>query len=91
MLIDVRSEGEHAASSIPGAVNVPLDRLRDHHRELGDAPLVVHCQVGQRGHTAARLLEQLGHDVRNLDGGYLTWHAGTTAGSTAPHPEGAAR
>ena len=91
ILVDVRSEGEHAASSIPGAVNIPLDQLRERHRELGDAPLVVHCQVGQRGHTAARLLEQLGHDVRNLDGGYLTWHAGTTARSAALRPEGAAR
>ncbi|OUE27440.1 hypothetical protein CMMCA001_03255 [Clavibacter michiganensis subsp. michiganensis] len=39
----------------------------------------MHCQVGQRGHTAARLLTQLGHDVRNLDGGWLTWQAGTAS------------
>ena len=28
---------------------------------------------------AARLLTQLGYDVRNLDGGYLTWRDGTLA------------
>jgi rhodanese-related sulfurtransferase len=81
-LIDVRSAVEFAAGSIPGAVNVPLDTLREHHSELPAGPIVVHCQVGQRGHTAARLLTQLGHDTTNLDGGYLTWTAGTT--STAP-------
>jgi NADPH-dependent 2,4-dienoyl-CoA reductase/sulfur reductase-like enzyme/rhodanese-related sulfurtransferase len=90
-LVDVRSAGEHAAGSIPGSVNLPLDALRARHHELGDAPLVVHCQVGQRGHTASRLLEQLGHEVVNLDGGYLTWHAGTTATTATLRPEGALR
>ncbi|MGW8429674.1 FAD-dependent oxidoreductase [Curtobacterium citreum] len=79
VLVDVRSPAEHAAGAIPGAVNVPLDELRTRHGELPVGPVVVHCQVGQRGHTAARLLMQLGHDVRNLDGGYKTWAAGTAA------------
>lgn len=81
-LIDVRSPGEHAAGGIPGSRNLPLDELRTRHAELpAGQPVVVHCQVGQRGHTAARLLGQLGYDVHNLDGGYLTWSAGTAAGS----------
>lgn len=79
VLVDVRSPAEHAAGAIPGAMNIPLDELRARHGELPDGPVVVHCQVGQRGHTAARLLTQLGHDVRNLDGGYKTWMAGTNA------------
>ncbi len=81
-LIDVRSPAEHASRSIPGAVNIPLDELRARQSELPDGPLIVHCQVGQRGHTAARLLTQLGRDVANLDGGYLTWIAGTTSTPT---------
>jgi len=76
VLVDVRNPGEFEAGSIPGAINVPLDQLRDRLAELGDAPLIVHCQVGQRGHTAARILTQHGFDVRNLDGGYRTWLAG---------------
>ncbi|MCF4122406.1 FAD-dependent oxidoreductase [Antribacter sp. KLBMP9083] len=81
-LIDVRSPGEHAAGGIPGSRNLPLDELRTRHAELpARQPVVVHCQVGQRGHTAARLLGQLGYDVHNLDGGYLTWSAGTAARS----------
>lgn len=79
ILVDVRTPTENAAGSIPGAINLPLDEIRTRHRELGDRPIVVHCQVGQRGHAAARLLAQLGHDVRNLDGGYRTWAAGTAA------------
>jgi rhodanese-related sulfurtransferase len=41
--------------------------------------------VGQRGHTAAALLGQLGFDAVNLDGGYLTWRAGSRA-LTSPRP-----
>lgn len=79
VLVDVRTAGEFAAGRIPGSINVPLDELRDRVGELPDAPLIVHCQVGQRGHTAARLLTQLGRDVVNLDGGYRTWSAGAAA------------
>ncbi|WBM79491.1 FAD-dependent oxidoreductase [Cryobacterium breve] len=83
-LVDVRTAGEFAAGSIPGAVNVPLDELRDRFGDLPTGPLVVHCQVGQRGHTAARLLSQLGREVRNLDGGYKTWAAGAAALAASP-------
>lgn len=77
VLVDVRTPAEFARGAMPGAVNLPLDELRDRLPELPDAPFIVHCQVGQRGHTAARLLTQHGRDVRNLDGGYKTWVAGT--------------
>ena len=77
VLVDVRSAGEFAAGSIPGALNVSLDELRARLADLPRVPLIVHCQVGQRGHTAARILTQHGFDVRNLDGGYRTWLAGT--------------
>ena len=79
ILVDVRSAAEFDAGAIPGAINIPLDELRARLPELRPAPLVVHCQVGQRGHTAARLLRQHGFDVRNLDGGYATWRAGTAS------------
>ncbi|GAB2495070.1 CoA-disulfide reductase [Promicromonospora xylanilytica] len=88
-LVDVRTPAEHARGTVEPVVdgapstarNVPLDELRARaHDEIrADAPVVVHCQVGQRGHTAARLLTQLGYDVRNLDGGYLTWRDATRA------------
>lgn len=83
-LVDVRATAEHEAGSIPGAISLPLDDLRSRRVELPAGQIVVHCQVGQRGHTAARLLTQLGHDVRNLDGGWLTWRAGTATRRPTP-------
>ncbi|HEX6955062.1 MAG TPA: rhodanese-like domain-containing protein, partial [Agromyces sp.] len=62
-----------------GSLRIPLDELRDRLGELPAGRIVVHCKVGQRGHTAVRLLAQHGRDAVNLDGGYLTWKAGTDA------------
>lgn len=78
-VVDVRTTAEHAAGAILGSVNISVDELRERFGELPEGELIVHCQVGQRGHTAARLLAQLGRPARNLDGGYLTWAAGTRA------------
>ncbi len=80
-LVDVRTAEEHANGAIPGSVNVPIDSLRDQLDELGSGPLVVYCEVGQRGHTATALMQELGIRARNLDGGYRTWSAATRARS----------
>ncbi|MGV1005077.1 MAG: FAD-dependent oxidoreductase [Candidatus Nanopelagicales bacterium] len=81
LLVDVRSAGEHAHGAIEASLNLPLDHLRERHTEIPridgtPAPVAVYCQVGQRGHNAARLLTQLGYDVVNLDGGWLTYSLG---------------
>lgn len=74
-LVDVRTPEEHADGAIAGSINIPIDSLRDRLDVLGVGPVVVYCEVGQRGHTAAALLQELGIRVRNLDGGYRTWAA----------------
>lgn len=78
ILVDIRDPHELEQGAIPGSINIPLNELRGRVGEL-TSPVIVHCQVGQRGHTAARLLTQLGVPVVNLDGGYLTWLAGQRA------------
>ncbi len=74
-LVDVRTEGEFARGTIPGAVNIPVDDLRGRMDELADQKVLAFCRVGQRGHVAVSLLENLGVEAANLDGGYLTWSA----------------
>ena len=72
-LIDVRTEGEFERGSIPGAINIPVDEIRERQSEIANKNLLVTCQVGQRGHTASLLLKELGFNAVNLDGGYLLW------------------
>jgi NADPH-dependent 2,4-dienoyl-CoA reductase/sulfur reductase-like enzyme/rhodanese-related sulfurtransferase len=72
-IIDVRTEGEFERGAIPGAINIPVDEIRERYSEITNKNLLVSCQVGQRGHTASRLLQELGFNVVNLDGGYLLW------------------
>ncbi|WP_432558435.1 FAD-dependent oxidoreductase [Granulicoccus sp. GXG6511] len=76
-LIDVRTPGEFAAGAIPGAINIPVDDLRERLDELPEGELLVHCAVGIRGHIATRLLAAHGREARNLSGGYRTWVSGT--------------
>ncbi|WP_337177246.1 FAD-dependent oxidoreductase [Paludisphaera sp.] len=74
MLVDVRTPAEFAAGAIPGAVNLPVDELRDRLDELPrDRPIVVHCQVGMRGYMAGLVLRDSSRDAYNLSGGYKTY------------------
>lgn len=74
-LLDIRTPDEFELGSIEGAVNIPLDDLRDHLDELPrDKRMVVFCGIGLRAHVACRMLVQKGFDnVYNLSGGLKTF------------------
>ncbi len=76
-LLDVRTPDEFSLGSLPGAVNIPLDELRDRLAELPkDKMIYTFCAVGLRGYLAYRILTQHGFDkVRNLSGGLKTYRA----------------
>jgi len=86
-LLDVRAKSEFAAGSLPGAINIPVDELRERLSEVPTKDLLVVCQVGQRGHTATLLLNELGIDAKNLDGGYRTWVNSPAAITYHPNTE----
>lgn len=75
-LVDVRTAFENSRGQIPGSQLIELDHLRDQIDQLRGKKVIVTCRVGQRGHTAASILRQEGIEVKNLDGGYLTWQMG---------------
>lgn len=80
LLIDVRSAAEFAKGAIPGAINLPLDELRQRIGEIpGARRIVAYCRTGKRGYLATRILLQKGFDVVNLLGGYLLWQAAGSA------------
>ena len=72
-ILDVRSVGEVDLGTLPGAINIPIDEIRERKSEIPSGKILVTCQVGQRGHAVTRLLREMGYDAINLDGGYMTW------------------
>ena len=87
--LDVRDDREVVFGMIPGAIQIPVNELRDRLDELPDAPTIVYCAVGQRAHVAQQLLQTAGLEVRNLDGGWSTWQAALAAGLVGQTPASA--
>lgn len=79
VVVDVRTPAEFESAHIPGAVNVPLDDLRQHAAEVVGhfhGPVVLTCQRGPRSHEAAIALARAGaDDLRVLVGGMHAWES----------------
>lgn len=75
LLLDVRNEGELKSNGrLKGAVNIPLDSLRDRMAELPkDQPIIVSCHSGLRSYAAERILKQNGYQAKNLDGAFALY------------------
>ncbi|MBG9978901.1 FAD-dependent oxidoreductase [Ruoffia tabacinasalis] len=75
LLLDVRNEGELKTNGrLKGAVNIPLDSLRDRMAELPkDQPIIVSCHSGLRSYIAERMLKQNGYKAKNLDGAFALY------------------
>ena len=86
-LVDVRTPDEYALGTIPGAINIPLDNLRERLADIPEnKPVYLLCGVGLRGYLASNILKSKGYpDVRNLIGGLKTYNAAT---ATIKTPEG---
>ena len=79
LLLDTRTVGEYEHGTIPGAVNIPLDSLRDRLDEIpADKEIYVTCQIGLRGYLAEQILKGHGYSAHNLLGGYRHFDAWQT-------------
>ena len=78
-LIDVRTPDEFSLGALEGAVNIPLDDMRERMSEIpADKPVYLYCGVGLRGYLASNILRQNGFaDVRNLVGGLKLYKSAT--------------
>ena len=86
-LIDIRGADEHARERIPGAANLPLDRIDTLPHDA--RPVVFHCKSGMRtAGNAARLRAAAGDcQAYILDGGIDAWRgAGLPTASDRSQP-----
>lgn len=76
LLLDVRTEQEHASHRIPGSILIPLQVLRERAAELDPGrPMIVYCEHGVRSvHACAWLFETGFQKVANLSGGIVRWN-----------------
>ena len=73
--LDVRYPSEYRCDRLPGALNVPLNEVRNSFSALdATREYVVYCQSGRRSSAAAFLFAQRGFKVSLLEGGL--WAAG---------------
>jgi len=76
LILDVRSPEEYAEGHIPGAINIPHDRLGSRLAEIGahkDKDIVLYCRSGRRVGVAADILQAAGfskllHLAGDMDG-----------------------
>ena len=72
-ILDVREGIELAVEHVDGAVNIPINQLRNRLNELPhDKEINVLCRSGQRGYYATRILVQNGFNAKNISGGMLS-------------------
>ncbi|MEU4176715.1 rhodanese-like domain-containing protein [Streptomyces sp. NPDC026589] len=78
-VIDVRTPGEYAGGHLPGALNIPLDRIQSALTDIRQAAdrgeVLVVCASGARSENACRVLAENGITTATLSGGTNAWAA----------------
>ena len=76
ILLDTRTPEEYERGHVDGFVNIPVDVLREHLKELPkEKPIYVMCQSGLRSYIATRILEGNGYRAYNFSGGFRFYDA----------------
>ena len=81
VIVDVRGKEEYDKGHIPGAINLPIDSLKQDIRnseaipELADKKKVymIYCRSGRRSNEAAKLLSSFGYKHIYEFGGIIDW------------------
>ena len=77
LVIDSRTTAEYEKGTILGAMNYPLDSLRNHidFIKSQEKPVIIFCQKGLRGYLAELILRHNGiKNIVNVAGGFKLWH-----------------
>ena len=74
-LVDIRSVEKYNSSHIPGAINIPAQKLLLNPNNFLDKNVkyYLYCQHGMSSRNVVNILCKLGFDVVNISGGYESW------------------
>lgn len=86
LLLDTRDEVVYLHGTIPGAVNLPMSRLRELYELPRDKRIFVFCQSDEISRQITELLEDAGYDAADLTGGYRQFLRELASGEY-DHPE----
>jgi rhodanese-related sulfurtransferase len=86
LLLDVRTPDEYAAGHVPGAVNIPYDKVATHLAEIPkDDEVVLYCHSGRRAGLAAEVLAANGYTrLAHLEGDMQGWQGAGRPVETGP-------
>ncbi|MDH5680448.1 MAG: cyclic nucleotide-binding domain-containing protein [Spirochaetota bacterium] len=83
VFIDARIPSEYEEEHIEGALNIPLERLRQSYHELDPSrEYLTYCTNDSRGMSAAFLLTSQGFNAKNLRSGLSGWEGPTKSGES---------
>lgn len=85
-VVDVRLPEEYVRGHIPGALNVPVDRIPLQAKALPEGQLVTVCSTGNRSWRAAQALDRAGREALSLCGGTKAWAAAGLPIARGPQP-----
>jgi len=87
--LDVRYPAEYHVDRVPGAINLPLNEVRNALDALdARGEYILYCQSGRRSSAAAFLMSQRGLRAWLLDGGLRCWTRERTLGEAGPDDRG---
>jgi CRP-like cAMP-binding protein len=86
VFIDARVEPEYEDEHIEGAINIPLEILREKYDELDkNKEYYTYCTTDSRGMSAAFLMKSMGFKVKTLRGGLSAWDGPVAHGRDGIH------
>jgi rhodanese-related sulfurtransferase len=77
LIVDVRTPEEFRSGHIPGAINIPHDKIAEHVGELrSEHGVALYCMVGPRARLGEQALRKAGlEEVLHIEGGLSAWQA----------------
>lgn len=74
-IIDIRNVEKYNDNHIPGAINIPYEKLLANYQKYLDPSQTyyIYCQKGLKSLKVSQILNRLGFKTANLNGGYESW------------------